>query len=321
MCDVGMFNEEGTFFKTLRIDRKLHEIDINVFKRVVDETARNKPLMSINSTEPMMYKPLGEAINYCTYYDVKTAITTGAYNLRDRAEELADAKLGRLNVSIDGPAEVHNEIRGRKDTYERATEGIKKYYEAAKKKGYDPEIYINCTVTNLNYTKIEELYESLSEVPYTKLNVTLMWFLSPSIVKKHNAEYGNKYPISVSCFDDHINPEAVEIDVLHRQLNFLSKKDNVEILTPHGRDWLDFYFKKSDQVFADSPGCMASWYFTQILADGKVVVYTRCHTEGLGNINDTPLLDIWNGSKMKEWRDFIKRKKTMPMCARCDLAY
>ena len=36
MCDVGMFNEEGMFFKNLRIDRKLHEIDLDVFSVLAD---------------------------------------------------------------------------------------------------------------------------------------------------------------------------------------------------------------------------------------------------------------------------------------------
>jgi len=66
MCDVGMFNEEGMFFKNLRIDRKLHEIDVELFKRVIDEVQADRPFIAINSTEPLMYKPLPEAIEHCT---------------------------------------------------------------------------------------------------------------------------------------------------------------------------------------------------------------------------------------------------------------
>ena len=45
------------------------------------------------------------------------------------------AGLGRLNVSIDGPREVHNEIRGRKKSYERAVEGISIFRSVADKCG------------------------------------------------------------------------------------------------------------------------------------------------------------------------------------------
>ena len=64
MCDVGMSNEEGMFYKNLRIDRKLHEIDLDVFKKVIDEVRNDKPFIAINSTEPLMYKPLPLAIEH-----------------------------------------------------------------------------------------------------------------------------------------------------------------------------------------------------------------------------------------------------------------
>ena len=151
MCDVGTFNEEATFFKNLRIDRKLHEIDINIFKSVIDEVKFYKPLIALNSTEPLMYKQIGEAISYCSKYNIKTAVTTGAYKLLDLSKTLAEARLTKLNVSIDGPSKIHNSIRGREDVYEKATDGIIKFYEEAIKNNYNPEIIINYTITNLNY--------------------------------------------------------------------------------------------------------------------------------------------------------------------------
>lgn len=320
MCDVGTANEEGTFFKTLRIDRKLHEIPIELFKSVVDEVKSTKPMMAINSTEPLMYKPIVEAVDYCSSLSIPVAITTGAYKLPELAKDLVKAGLTRLNVSIDGPEEVHNSIRGRKDVFQKAIEGIQVFDEESKRLQRRAEIYINCTITNLNYDKIKELFDSLKNVNYTNLNFVLMWYLSPGIVEKQNEKYEN-YKISVSCFDSHVNPQNVKTDILKEQLELVKSEPKVNFLFKKNSDWIDFYFKNHDEIFPSSPGCMASWFFTQILADGKVVVYTRCHTEPLGNIHNDKLLDIWNGDKMKNWRSFIKKEQTMPMCARCDLAY
>lgn len=320
MCDVGTANEEGTFFKTLRIDRKLHEIPIELFKSVVDEVKSTKPLMAINSTEPLMYKPIVEAVDYCSFLSVPTAITTGAYKLPDLAKDLVDAGLTRLNVSIDGPEEIHNSIRGRKDVFQKAIEGIKIFDQESKRLNRKPEIYINCTITNLNYDRLKELCDSLKNINYTHLNFVLMWYLSPGIVEKQNAKY-DRYKISVSCFDSHVNPQKVNSEVLKEQIELVKTEKKVNFLFKRDSEWIDFYFKNQDEIFPNSPGCMASWFFTQILADGKVVVYTRCHTEPLGNIHNDKLLDIWNGDQMKNWRSFIKKEQTMPMCARCDLAY
>jgi len=323
MCDVGTMNEEGTFFKTLRIDRKLYEIDINIFKSVVDEFANinQRPYMAINSTEPLMYKDLPEAIDYCTQNNMESAVTTGAYNLPKRALDLAKARLNRLNVSIDGTSGLHNEIRGRKDAYEKATEGIQIFAQEVKRIGHTAEIFVNCVVTNLNYHGLVDFYNSIEKYPISQINFAFLWYLSPGIVKKHNEKFGDKYKVSESCYDDYVNPEKVDTKILEEQLNQLADKSNVSILGNKGKKWLDSFFLSPNIMLEANASCMASWFFTQILADGKVVVYTRCHNEPIGNINDEPLLKIWNDEKMKGWRKFIHREKKMPMCARCDLVY
>ena len=113
MCDVGLVNPDSNFFANLRIDGKLHEIAIDRFRSVIDEVAHSKPMVAITSTEPLLYKPLPEAVAYCTERQLETTVTTGAYTLPQRADDLAAAGLTRLVVSIDGPPEIHNMIRGR----------------------------------------------------------------------------------------------------------------------------------------------------------------------------------------------------------------
>jgi len=321
MCDVGTFNEESTFFKTLRIDRKLHEIDINVFKSVIDEVKHYKPFIAINSTEPLMYKPIASAIDYCSKHNLKSAITTGAYFLEKYAEDLAKAKLSRLNVSIDGPKKIHNEIRGRDDVFQKAIEGIHKFKKYSNLNNHNPEIIINYTITNLNYFCLNEFIESIKDLTYVKVNFALMWFLSPEIVSNHNSVWGKKYNIQTSCFDEHVNPNKVNVKILYEQIKIIEKKPNINFLFNKNINWLNNFFYNSDKKINSSANCMASWFFTQILADGNVIVYSRCHNKSVGNINNEKLLNIWNNQPMKDWRKFIKNQKTMPMCARCDLVY
>ena len=321
MCDVGTFNEESTFFKTLRIDRKLHEIDINVFKSVIDEVKHYKPFISLNSTEPLMYKQISNAISYCSSSNLKSAITTGAYFLENVAKDLAESKLTRLNVSIDGPSNIHNSIRGKKDVFEKAVEGIRLFKLYSDQINHKPEIIINYTITNLNYFCLNDFLKSIKDVPYTRVNFCLMWFLSPEIVDSHNSIWGNKYDIQTSCYDDHVSPNKVDVDLLYRQIKKIEKNKKIHFLFKKNLKWLKNFFYDSLNPISTNANCMASWFFTQILADGNVIVYSRCHNKSVGNINNEKLLNIWNNDKMREWRKFIKQHKKMPMCSRCDLVY
>ena len=61
------------------------------------------------------------------------------------AKRLAEAQSGRVSVSIDSMDEkIHDEIRGRKDSWRRAIEALKHVKDA----GMDP--YLNITVGHYN---------------------------------------------------------------------------------------------------------------------------------------------------------------------------
>ena len=52
--------------------------------------------------------------------------TNGFYLDKEMAEKLADANVSRVSVSIDSMDEkIHDEIRGRKDSWRRAMEALK----------------------------------------------------------------------------------------------------------------------------------------------------------------------------------------------------
>ncbi|MDP3163922.1 MAG: radical SAM protein [Hydrogenophaga sp.] len=322
MCDVGMFNEDSNFYKNLRIDRKLHEITLEKFSSIVDEVAEFKPVMAINGTEPMMYKPLGAAVAYARKRGLEVAVTTGAYNLPQRAEEMAEAGLTRLNVSIDGPPELHNEIRGKKDVFQRATQGIIRFKEAAQKRGYTPEILINCTVMNLNYTRLVDFYDSVSDLPVDRINFVNMNFVTAQMAQTHNLKWGRKYPATVNCLSDEVQPGLIDVEVLSRQMEKVSEMggNRVSFLPMLDREQLGKFFHRPMEFMGKVP-CMSSWFIAQIMADGEVIPYTRCYHVPLGNVNEQSFMDVWNGENAMAWRRDLRKQGRFPACTRCDMVY
>lgn len=320
MCDVGMFNENSNFFKNLRVDRKLHEIDPELFCRVIDEVTPFKTMIAINGTEPIMYKPLGEVVTYATRKGLNVAVTTGGYTLPARAEELAQAGLARLNVSIDGAPGLHDQIRGRSGAYERVTEGLIKFRQAAQRRGYQPEILINSTIMTMNYNRLVEFYEAVKSLPFDRINFFYMSFVTEEMALAHNLEWGHRYKATVNCLSDEVQPNMIDVDVLYSQLVELQQKKDprlsiIPFLTP---EKLRTYFFKPMQFMTGLP-CMSSWFIAQIMANGEVIPYTRCYHVPLGNINEEPFLQLWNGEKAKAWRQDLRKQGRFPGCSRCDL--
>ena len=104
-------------------------------------------------------------------------LTTNGYNLDEKmAKKLAKYQVSRVSVSIDSMDEkVHDEIRGRKESWKRAIEGLKH----VQNQGMDP--YLNITVGHYNAFNpdFEELLKYSKDNKYkTLLNVAVpagMW--------------------------------------------------------------------------------------------------------------------------------------------------
>ena len=149
--------------------------------------------ISITSTEPLLYdhypgwaaKSRGISVN----------VTTNGLLLVKRYEELFEAGLQSLTVSLDGPAKIHDRIRGVPGAFEKVLEGIIKLIELKEKNGsVYPRISINSVITNLNASCLEEL---LNAIPLSKLEhitFALMTFCHQELADKHNELFGDKYP-------------------------------------------------------------------------------------------------------------------------------
>jgi MoaA/NifB/PqqE/SkfB family radical SAM enzyme len=324
MCDVGTANRESNFFANLRIDGKLHEIKIDRFKSVVDEVAPFKPAISITSTEPLMYKPLGEAVSYARSRNLEVVVTTGGYTLPQRAEELAEAGLSRLVLSIDGAPALHNSIRGRKDSFERSAEGIRLFHEACGRRRQPAEILINYTISNLNHDGLEAFYESVASLPVDRINFTYMNYVTADLASRHNAVWGDKYKATVNCLNEHTQPDRVNVDRLFQQIEAVKRRDagrgRALFLHDFTIEGLRRYFYEPD-TFMGNSRCMVNWFIAEIIASGEVIPYTRCYHVPFGNINDEPFLDIWNGPKARAWRRELRSERRFPACTRCDMVY
>jgi len=101
-------------------------------------------------------------------------LTTNGYHLDEKmAKKLAKAKVSRVSVSIDSMDEqTHDEIRGRKESWKRAIEGLKHVQKA----GMDP--YLNITVGH--YNAFDENFEMLLKYSKERNYKTLLNVAVPS---------------------------------------------------------------------------------------------------------------------------------------------
>ncbi len=110
--------------------------------------------------EPLLRNDLVEIVNQISSYEQISdlALTTNAYFLEEKAEDLYRAGLKRINISLDSlNRETFNNIIGRSapDLWQKTWRGIQKAYQV----GFDP-LKINVVIIpGLNEGEIEDLAE------------------------------------------------------------------------------------------------------------------------------------------------------------------
>lgn len=319
MCDVGQ-NFTGSMFYQNLIGKEKGDYPVDAFKRLIDEVKSFQPYISITSTEPLLYKQLPEIIEYVMASGLKMNVLTNGYLLEKRAEELVDAGLFSLNVSIDGPPEIHNTLRGVRDAHERAVSGILKVVELKKGKNTPfPYIGINSTITDLNAPHMVAMLKSLPMEHLMKVSFMTMVFLHQKLADRHNALFGDKYPATEACLAGGADPFKVDVEALVEQSKLAKEMypNKVFLYYQPDTEELKRYFHHPD-VFMDSTKCVFPWFSAQILSNGDMVGLTRCFPTSFGNVITNSFKEVWLGGRMRGFRKDLQKYGRFPACTRCE---
>jgi len=316
MCDVGQRQENRGFYKNLVVGG---ELSIEILKRLIDDIKKFRPWIAINSTEPLLYKNLNEFIDYIVGNGLMCSVTTNGLLLERFADSFVEKKLPLLYVSIDGPPQVHNRIRGIHNSFEKAYEGIQRIIDRKEELNEKlPKIQVAYTISNYNYHCLEETVDLFKELGVDAFSFTHLNFVDTFMAEAHNVEYehtfGKVYPSSISAVD----PKKVDVGVLTEQINIVKNKYSdfvtfIPDIATHQE--VEVYYHSHE--FIHNNRCTIPWKNAQILSNGDVIPASRCFHVIMGNIYKDSFNKIWNATLYQSFRKNLKKCGTTPACARC----
>jgi Fe-coproporphyrin III synthase len=101
------------------------ELDPAVVCGLVSDAARmGYQVVSISGGEPFLYWGLREVLQCAKSLGLRTTVTTNGYFLQPRRLEMLHDFLDVLAVSLDGPPELHNRLRGSPRAFDRLCAGL-----------------------------------------------------------------------------------------------------------------------------------------------------------------------------------------------------
>ncbi|WP_067168530.1 radical SAM protein [Microtetraspora niveoalba] len=148
--------------------RPSRQLDRERMLRVADAIVAMEPYgVSIAGGEPLLVRGIVEVAERMTAAGTKVALFTSGWTLRpEMVDDIARA-FSSVSVSLDGAtAEVHDRIRGRRGSFERALRALELLDEAARERrlgGRERLSFgIDCVVVRGNFHQVEDVCTAIA---------------------------------------------------------------------------------------------------------------------------------------------------------------
>jgi len=302
------------------------ELSLKEWTRFLDQAVKFRPWINISGGEPMLYAHFDGLILAAKDRALPVEINTNGTLMADQADFIVQNGVTLVSVSIDGPEDVHDLIRGGKGLFRRSMEGIQALLEARHNlMSLTPIVQIACTISKANLAYLEDMVPLALGIGADVLLFQHTDFNTFANIEKHNqllapenaSVYGLKlFQPSVprgEYYESEIGPE--DIPMLRQALDKVKGRANGKIkvfVSPTIKpDNMGSYYLDLD--YPGSKRCFGLWTTLRVLPDGTV---SPCLHIKAGNITEASISDIWNGTVMQNFRRIVA-KRLFPGCARC----
>jgi radical SAM protein with 4Fe4S-binding SPASM domain len=317
MCDVGVSNTQSNFYENLMGSKPVH-MPLDLFRRIVDEAAAHFPKVKIGYafTEPLIYVHLEESLRYAKEKKLFTSLTTNALGLKRWAGVMDTEGLDELNISLDGPADVHNHIRGNEHSFAKAMEGV----EALALRNSKIQMNVYCVITEWNVGRLMEFLNDLNRYPLKRVGLMHSNFTTQQMADQHNRVFGGLYPATASN-TTHTDLGTLDTHGLWSEiLEIKCKRWNFPVeFFPDllSEENLSMYYLRPGQFVGKR--CLDIFSNLMIKSNGDVIpAHGRCYNLKVGNLYEENLRQIWNSQTIARFRKTVTAEGgLLPACSRC----
>jgi len=326
-CDFGQHHDD-TFYHQYNVvnSSKKIELPLELCKSIVDQVKWFRPIIRASFREPLLYGDILSFIEYTKKSGLPFWLLTNGFNLTKFAKDLTAIDVDSIRLSLDGPEHLHDEIRGVKNAYKRMMDGVKILIEERRKKKSNMQIGFYFTLNDRNYDKILETVEQLdSEGVLKDVFLSFQWLLytTKKMAKEHNERHAK-------VCGGYIQESTVHtVDIYKMDLKEMNEQAKiVEEKYPASKEYRIHFrpsfayedlarYRDTEDFPAENPRCKTLWYNMNINPAGDAKSFHHCLLPSVGNLNEQPLMDIWNGTMFRKQRALLQEYEAYHGCSRC----
>ncbi len=292
------------------------------YARLADEVSAWKPLIYIWGGEPLLYPHIRPVVEDFKARGMFVSLVTNGTTLAKHADWIAACGLDLLMVSLDGPPEIHDRVRGHTGACERLLEGVAAVQDARASQGTGlPFITPLICINRENTRALPETFAICDDNGVDFVAVFYSWSTNQAIGEAHQARFQHHFgenPWSwVGWTGGH---EGLDVEgVLASRKTIASRPWSFPYLfVPNlpDDDTIREYYRDPSQTFGYK-SCQAVYYMVLILPNGDVATCRDYPDYVVANIRDHSLEEIFNHERYQRFRRALKEDGLFPICSRC----
>ena len=163
------------------------ELPLSAWVGLLDQVAAFRPRLYLTGGEPTLYPHFAAFLTEAKRRGFVVHLQTNGTLLDRVADSLVAQDVEMVTVSMDGPLEVHDAIRGQDGAFRKTCEGIKALVAARDRQGSPgPIILINCVISKASLPTLDQMVPLAHELGADILQIQHTIFNTAANVQRHN---------------------------------------------------------------------------------------------------------------------------------------
>ncbi|UUZ96890.1 radical SAM protein [Paenibacillus sp. P25] len=325
------WNEDG-YHQTMDKEEQNKDIDMEVLRKILEETKEAKSRLYLWGGEPMFHKRFDEILESLASDPREMTICSNGLLLDKYLDGILKISphLEPL-IAVEGLEAEHDLIRG-KGTFAKTMRQIEKLVELREQGIYKGRISVHSVI---NDSMIPKLYEPLEYFESLKLDLVILcfpWYISKETSEQMDQYFSEKFSwlrklderhiSSWHAFKYQMNPEHVTslVEAL-RRINERVWKIRVRYQPGLDYDEIQHFVQGEAMVSRCATTCMALSTRVDILPTGDVTACKFFSEFTVGNLKEQGLKEIWESEEYERIREIINVEGLTPACSKCSVLY
>jgi Fe-coproporphyrin III synthase len=280
-----------------------------LFRKIVDEVPGH-PIITITGGEPLLHPEIAELLAYARHKGHFCTLTTNGWLLEKHAAALCQSGLDLLVVSVDGPQEVHDAIRG-KHAFMHLAAGLR----AVMAQPHHPIIFVSTVISDLSQEHLIPMFEQAQAWGVDGINFSHLWMQTHEMVETQNSLF------SIFAADEiawEVQPEKIDPCRVADALQEIRRRTRFSSLTVTqtpdlSQEEIATWYRQPER-FVKYASTRCAWTRMKVWPNGDLKPYREWV---VGNVAQAPAMEVWNGEKFRSFRRLLAERGTLPICARC----